>query len=369
MNRGRIAWLVAIADILVLAVLLAVTETPWYAALLFLAGVASYAGVGALLLSRVPGNPVGVLLSTIGTAVVLNVSLTFIGALGQAQSPPWPWASWVTSLASALFIVPLTLGVVGVPLVFPDGRLPSSRYRWIVALMVAALAAWLIGAVSGIHLDLVVLVALPVAFVGGSLATINRFRRGGPAPRAQIKWLASIVVVAAATALAGLFLNESQPELSSALMVTAVITLGAMPIAIGIAVLRYRLYEIDRIISRTIGWAIVTSGLLGVFAVLVVGLQTLLDGVTQGDTLPVAISTLVAAALFQPIRRRVQHAVDRRFDRTRYDGELTAAAFAERLRDRTDLAGLEQDLQLVADASVRPAAVDIWLRSPAGARE
>lgn len=369
MNRGRIAWLVAIADILVLLVLLASTGAPWYAALLFLAGVASYAGVGALLLTRVPGNPVGALLSTIGTAVVLNVALTFLGALGQAQSPPWPWASWVTSLASALFIVPLTLGVVGVPLVFPDGRLPSSRYRWIVALTVAALAAWLIGAASGIHLDLVVVVALPVAFVGGSLATINRFRRGGPVRRAQIKWLASIVVVAAATALAALFLNESQPELSTALMVTAVITLGAMPIAIGIAVLRYRLYEIDRIISRTIGWAIVTSGLLGVFAVLVVGLQTLLDGVTQGDTLPVAISTLVAAALFQPIRRRVQHAVDRRFDRTRYDGELTAAAFAERLRDRTDLAGLEQDLQRVADASVRPAAVDIWLRSPAGARE
>ena len=136
----------------------------------------------------------------------------------------------------------------------------------------------------------------------------------------------------------------------------------AMPIAIGIAILRYRLYEIDRIISRTVGWAVVTALLLAVFASLVIGLQAILADLTQGETLAVAASTLAAAALFQPVRRRVQHLVDRRFDRGRYDGDRAAAVFGERLRDRVDLAGVERDLHRVADETLRPASVSIWVR-------
>ena len=128
----------------------------------------------------------------------------------------------------------------------------------------------------------------------------------------------------------------------------------AMPIAIGIAVTRYRLYEIDRLISRTIGWALVTGVLVLVFAGTVVGLQAILARITQGETLAVAASTLVAFALFQPVRRRVQTAVDRRFDRARYDGDRTAAAFTERLREQVDLAGLEADIAGVVDTALRP---------------
>ena len=128
---------------------------------------------------------------------------------------------------------------------------------------------------------------------------------------------------------------------------------------------RYRLYEIDRLISRTIGWALVTGVLVVVFAGTVVGLQALLDQVIQGETLAVAASTLVAFALFQPVRRRVQTLVDRRFDRARYDGDRTAAAFAERLRERVDLAGLEADIAGVVDVALRPTTVGVWIRGRA----
>ena len=141
---------------------------------------------------------------------------------------------------------------------------------------------------------------------------------------------------------------------------------AAVPAAIAVAVLRYRLYEIDRIISRTLSWATVTGVLLVVFAGLVVGLQALLSGVTQGQTLAVAASTLAAFALFQPVRRRVQRAVDRRFDRARYDSERTAAAFAERLRTEVDLEAVAGDLTGSVERALRPSTLGLWLKARSG---
>ena len=139
---------------------------------------------------------------------------------------------------------------------------------------------------------------------------------------------------------------------------------STVPIAIGIAVLRYKLYEIDRLVSRTIGWALVTGVLVAIFAVGVLALQALLAGFTQGQTLAVAASTLTAFALFQPVRRRVQTAVDRRFDRARYDGERTAAAFADRLREQVDLVSLSGDITGTVDTALRPTSIGVWLRAP-----
>jgi hypothetical protein len=129
------------------------------------------------------------------------------------------------------------------------------------------------------------------------------------------------------------------------------------------AVLRYRPYEIDRIISRTIGWALVTAILVMVFASAVLGLQALMAGVTQGETLAVAASTLGALALFQPVRRRVQSAVDRRFDRAGYDGEHVVAGFGERLRDEVDLDAIRTDMFVTIEKAVRPSSVGSWLRA------
>jgi hypothetical protein len=139
-----------------------------------------------------------------------------------------------------------------------------------------------------------------------------------------------------------------------------------VPVSVGIAVTRHRLYEIDRVISRTIGWALVTGLLVAVFGATVVGLQALLSDVTQGQTLAVAASTLIAFALFQPVRRRVQSAVDRRFDRARYDGERTAAAFAERLRNQIDLTSLEADIAETVRAALRPGSTSLWVRGEKG---
>src|SRR4051794_39798763 len=139
------------------------------------------------------------------------------------------------------------------------------------------------------------------------------------------------------------------------------VALIALPIAIGIAILRYRLYEIDRIVSRTIGWAIVSGVLAAVFVALVVTLQAVLAPVTRESTLAVAASTLVAFGLFQPLRRRVQRSVDRRFDRGRYDGQRMAGAFAERLRSEGDLATIRTSLAAAADDAVRPTSAAVWL--------
>jgi DNA integrity scanning protein DisA with diadenylate cyclase activity len=145
----------------------------------------------------------------------------------------------------------------------------------------------------------------------------------------------------------------------------ALVAFPTVPIAVGIAVLRYRLYEIDRIISRTIAWAVVTGVLVGVFFGAVVALQALLTDFTQGETVAVAASTLVAAAVFQPLRRRVQRAVDRRFDRAAYDARQTVEAFARRLRDEVALDAVVTDLLEMVATSMKPTSLALWLRPAA----
>jgi hypothetical protein len=139
-------------------------------------------------------------------------------------------------------------------------------------------------------------------------------------------------------------------------------TFALIPLAIGVAVLRYRLYEIDRVISRTISWAILTVLVAGLFVAFILVLQALLAPVTQSNELAVAGSTLLVFTLFQPIRRRVQRLVDRRFNRSRYDAEQTVAAFATRLRDEVDLESLRAEIIATVAQTVQPTSVSLWLR-------
>jgi drug/metabolite transporter (DMT)-like permease len=213
-----------------------------------------------------------------------------------------------------------------------------------------------------IPLEMVALLAL------GAAAVITRYRRGDRIERLQIRWLASAVMVIAVGLTATVLsfgLGNDNPPIRESTTLIAYAGILLMPVAIGIAVLRYRLFEIDRIISRTIAWAVVTGVLGVVFAATVVGLQTVLNNVTQGETLAVAGSTFVAFAVFQPVRRRVQSVVDRRFNRARYDAERTATAFAGRQRDQTNIAGLRVDLVGTIDAALHPQAVGVWIR-PSG---
>jgi len=142
----------------------------------------------------------------------------------------------------------------------------------------------------------------------------------------------------------------------------SVATLSVIAVSVAIAILRYRLYDIDRFISRTISYGLVTALLVSVFLLVNLGLQSVLSSFTSGNSLAVAGSTLLAAALFTPVRGRVQRIVDRRFDRARYDGERTASAFSVRMRDATDLATVTHDLDVTVRRAIAPSRIDVWLR-------
>ncbi|HEY7130707.1 MAG TPA: hypothetical protein VH440_00570, partial [Candidatus Limnocylindrales bacterium] len=269
--------------------------------------------------------------------------------------------------------------------VFPDGHLPGPRFRLpvVITILLVAAATVLITigptrpgsdaapnplAIPGLPYEVADLgqalggLSVLLAFLLAVAAVVVRFRRSRGVERAQMKWL-----LASMTVMAVLFpISWGTDYGPSDLLDLASVFSGAlMPVAIGIAILRYRLYDIDRIISRTLGWAVLTAILVAVFAVVVVGSQAVLAPVTEGNTLAVAVSTLAAAALFQPLRRRVQGIVDRRFDRARVDRERTAAMFADRMRDEVAIATLTTDLQHTVDRTLRPSAQAIWLRTNA----
>jgi hypothetical protein len=203
-----------------------------------------------------------------------------------------------------------------------------------------------------------------ITLLGIGIAGLGvRFRRSSGLVRVQMRWLVASLCAILASLVIGLsvtlVLGETGAELA---WLPVIVAYPTLPIAVYIAITRYRLYEIDRIVSRTVAWAIVTGLLLAVFAAGVVSLQAILSGITQGQTLAVAASTILAFGLFQPLRRRVQRIVDRRFDRARYDGQAMSAVFADRLRNEVDLVTLRNELVATATAAVRPTGAGLWLR-------
>ncbi len=261
-------------------------------------------------------------------------------------------AGQLAFLLAPLWIAPIALFPL-VILLFPDGRLPSRRWRWLVwAAPCAALLVigfqdvqtigavtrhqfrvtaggtlpaqhWVPGWVSAV-LPLLVLVTLATVWLAAIGRQVASWRRSSGERRQQLKWLMSGGVVFGAAVVPSL-------AAASALWEVAAMAFAALPVSIGVAILRYRLYDIDRLISRTLGYALVTGLLVGVYAGLVL-LATQVLGFSS--TWAVAASTLVAAALFSPVRRRVQRVVDRRFNRARYDADAAVAAFADRLQAR-----------------------------------
>ncbi|HEX2756305.1 MAG TPA: hypothetical protein VHM48_12625 [Candidatus Limnocylindrales bacterium] len=383
MKRAQLTWGIAGLDIVViLATRLIDPAGDISGVVIFTIGVASFAAVGALLDTRVPGNRIGLLLLAAGTLMSAAMATGTYASLGALQEPPWPSSGAALIAGSTLFVYPFMIALIGVPLVFPDGHLPSGRFRWVVRLTIANVVAWTLGAFLRLPpsdgsqagasdqagpdpllgaIQTFFFVTTIVCFGAGAIAVWLRFHRGDRVQRQQIKWLAAIVGLGAVV-LPVSFIPDSSSDLSPVINTVTILTLFALPVVIGIAILRYRLYEIDRIVSRTIGWAVVTGVLGAVFVVGLVGLQAALSGVTQGGTLAVAASTLVAFVLFQPVRRRVQAIVDRRFDRSRYDAERTVGGFAERLRNEVDLGTLRTALIRTADDAVRPVNAAVWLR-------
>jgi hypothetical protein len=212
---------------------------------------------------------------------------------------------------------------------------------------------------SGLN-DFLVVLAVPL-FLAAGASLVLRLRRSHGQERLQIKW----VVYAASIAAAGFVVTFiGLGKVSDIAFWFGLAGATAVPVAAGLAILRYRLYEIDRLINRTLVYALLTAILVGVYVGTVLLLQLALEGVTSDSNLAVAISTLAVAAAFRPLRARVQEAVDRRFYRRRYDAAQTLDAFSARLRDEVDLDSLAAELRRAVSETMEPRHVSLWLRQP-----
>ena len=390
---ARLAWLIAGAGTVVIGVFLvsyarqARDSTPvqLVAALSLVVSMLAFVLCGALIVARQPRNVVGWLLMIPGLALPASTLATnWLGSMPPpSEVTPGSWlVLWALSWSWLLLIFP----ILHLLLTFPDGRLLSRRWRWAVALEASMVALFLGFSAFVEHLGVLVedetawTVPNPIGFVSNDAfdgwvgaawaigliaittlsvaAVVLRFHRGSTVERQQLKWpLLAVLLFGAVYAGASI-----QADLIDGASILFGVALAGIPISVAIAVLRYRLYAIDHIISRTVSWAAISGILLGVFIGGVLGLQALFAGVTKDQTLAVAASTLVAFALFQPVRRWVQRAVDRRFDRSRYDAERTVRGFAERLRGEVELRAVEDELIETVGGALRPTGVAVWLR-------
>jgi hypothetical protein len=369
-------------------------------ALLFLA----FPLVGALVASRRPQNPIGWILLADGLLWMLLAVIESYSRYGVARPGSVPFPVTVGALANTLLWVP-TVGLLGIYtiLLFPDGKLPSRRWRplalfsgvVIVLLSVTGMLApgplenqggvrnpfglealpWLVGVTN------IIIPLLPLCILAAAVSMVLRFRRSRGEVREQIKWIAFAASFVGLLYLIAMFVGliftvalsggdgrlPSPPWWFDLLFSVAVLGFAGVPVAIGFAVLKYRLYEIDIIINRTLVYGSLTATLVALYFGSVAVTQTILRALTNQTDQPqlaVVVSTLVIAALFNPLRRRIQSFIDRRFYRRKYDARKTLEAFSARLRDQTDLETLNNELAGVIRETLQPAHVSLWLRPP-----
>jgi len=344
----------------------------------------SAATVGAVVASRRPRHRVGWLVVALGLALVaagLAFSYTRYGLVARPGAVPA--ANYLAGFANGTVFLYLSLAG-WVLLLTPTGKLPSPRWRWwarvqVAAVVVAFLSSALhptplypeypeignplgVAALAGGPLTaafpvgaLLILAGLPV----GAVSLLLRFRRARGQERLQLRWLAvgaALAAVALAVSLTALVVEDTDGVVFQAALGVCVM---ALPLATGAAILRYRLYDLDRIISRTLAYGLLTVLLGGGYAAVVLGLGQLLG---RDSSLVVAGATLAVAAVFQPARRRVQQVVDQRFNRRRHDAARIIEGFGTRLRDQVDLATLTGELLAAVDQTMQPTRASLWLR-------
>lgn len=346
---------------------------------------AGFLVVGAVIVTRRPGNAIGWVFSAIGllvgTGLLAWQYAVYVHATGRGPSSAvivgaWYTGWWWYATASLTFVFTLLL--------FPTGRLPSPRWRPVALVAACATATMVIAGAFTPTVTLAgqirvrnplglagipnpeegllgeVLITLLLASTGAAaLSMLLRFRRSNGAERQQLKWFTFAGAVMFLVSVVSEYLVSNSAVVSALSGVTVVL----LPVSAGIAILRYRLYDIDRIINRTLVYGLVTALLGLVYAALVLLLGQVF-GEVSGDppNWVVAGATLAVAALFQPARRRVQTIIDRRFDRRRYDAARTVEAFTARMRDEVDLDTLSADLVATVRRTVQPTQVSHWLR-------
>jgi hypothetical protein len=347
---------------------------------------AAYPTVGAIVASRRPGNAMGWLFLSIGVLIGVGAlgwvySEYAIGIQGEHTALGVAGA-WV---ASWFWYPTLGLTFLFTLLLFPDGRVPSRRWRPLAYVAAVALAAMTVlaalaeriegstgfsidnpvgipglGYVEDLPVGAVLFIVYGLCQVGAILSLIVRFRRSRGDERQQLKWF---VYGGAVMVLVG-FVEELFPGVTGDSDLAFAITISLLPIAMGVAIMKYRLYDLDRIINRTLVYSALSALLVLVYVAGVVGLGAILQEITQqeNNSLAVAASTLVVAALFRPARSRIQGFIDRRFYRRRYDATKTLEAFSARLRDEVELDSLTTDLLGVIRETVQPIHASLWLR-------
>ena len=357
----------------------------------------AYGAVGAFIAVRRPRNPIGWLLVVIAFSFIATSSMPddIEATKAGTESTADFLAAWVGTWAGGVtFLAYATLAMI-----FPSGRLPDGRLRRAalgsLALGLGVVLAGTVmpkipfspdGGVTNFLIDNrfalipsidlvfpipgeVVFTLIPIgAFAVGVLSAVLRYRRAAGVERLQLRWLMASLAFAFASLVVGLagFVIVRPP--SAVIWVPALIAYPTIPLAVGVAVMRYRLFDIDRIISRTIAYAAITAVLFAVFAAVNLATQTALRSVVTGNAIAVAISTLAVAVLFNPVRVRFQRELDRRFNRSHLDQERLLNTFAAGVRDEVDLARLRSALVVTADEAVRPVSAHVWLRSGSGDR-
>ncbi|TCO17290.1 hypothetical protein EV652_118118 [Kribbella steppae] len=340
--------------------------------------------VGILIARRHPRNPIGWIFCASAVANGLGSLTRGYADYRQAGSgSAGSLAEAAAAYATVSWIPVVLVPAAYLPLLFPDGRLLSRRWRplaWCGVLGIAGLFAtsatkpgpledfptlanpYAVDSVVRTIGEGVTMLTVLGVLVASSLSLILRFGRVGYVQRQQIKWL----VWAGALAAATIAIGTAGYELLTPAVANAAILLSVLglPVATGIGILRHRLYDIDVVINRTIVYGALTVTLAAGYLGSVLLLQLLLRPVTQGSGPAVAVSTLAVAALFRPVRSRIQAAVDRRFFRSRYDAARTLDAFGLRLREEVDLQTLATDLRNVVHDTIQPTHVTLWLRSP-----
>jgi hypothetical protein len=346
--------------------------------------LAPFAVVGLVLAWRKPGNPLGWIILGAAAFSMLSEDASYYTVADYRLHHGGLPLGWVALLAQPGWAP--TIVLLGLTfLLFPDGRPPSPRWRWVLwvyagigLLWIAGTVVVTVGAIIGHHtqvdssgnllllsgpigasvwwnvLQIVFFLLLALCWLASLAGQAASWRRSSGERRQQLKWL----MAGSAVVLVGLAIALTIGNSSALASRIGLAGLLAFPVCIGVAVLKYRLFDIDRVISRTLGYAIVTGVLVGVYAGIVLLATRVLP---FSGPVAVAAATLAAAALFNPLRRRVQKMVDRRFNRARYDADRIVAAFAARLKDATELDSVRDDLATVVDQALQPAQVSVWI--------
>ncbi|MDP9136531.1 MAG: hypothetical protein M3N56_17090 [Actinomycetota bacterium] len=352
------------------------------------AAMLAFPTVGVLIATRQPANAIGWLFLATGVLAGLeDVLLGYATHALLADPGSLPAGAAIGVLADVLWMPTLVCGITFLFLLFPDGRLPAAGWRalvWFTLALAVGYAAGKIALPGPIHsFDDVVNpfgvealrdFAQVVVDIGGGLVLPTgiaamialgvRFRRSGREARQQIKWLFLLAAVFAPLTPLLVVMSEADLQVGGVLASDVLFTLAlsAIPLCVGVAILRYRLYDVDVVINRTLVYAALTAILAGAYFGCVLLFQLALGPLTEDNGLAIAGSTLAVAALFRPARARIQAAVDQRFYRRRYDAQRTLEAFTARLRDELDLDALGADVRAVVQDTVQPAHVSLWLR-------